>query len=201
MSSRDVSNVVSVIDTWRALCRIDLLYFQCTISPFVQEKKKGLLFLMDHDEKPKWVTSSSLFHHARMSVYCHKQRIKSGYVWSFKRLPKLSSSSQANVVVEENAENDIGFTENSVPYQDVFLNVVGGEPGCEYASNSSSAKSRFCVGTSVMCLLGTFIVTILVGSFIISPSVGIVTSLLVGMSCFPTLCKIPVYCQKIGKPN
>ena len=176
-SSRDVSNVVSVIDTWRALCRIDLLYFQCTISPFVQEKEKGLLFLMDHDEKPK----SSPFHQARVSVYCHKQRIKSGYVWSFKRLPKLSSSSQANVE-EAVAENDIGFTENSVPYQDVFLNVVGGEPGCEYASNSS-AKSRFCVGTSVLCLLGIFIVTILVGSFIISPSVGIVTSLLVGMSC------------------
>jgi len=110
-----------------------------------------------------------------------------------KELPKLSSSSQANVVVEENAENDIGFTENSVPYQDVFLNVVGGEPGCEYASNSS-AKSRCCVGTSVLCLLGTFIVTILVGSFIISPSVGIVTSLLVGF-CLLLVAITPPLCR------
>ena len=93
------------------------------------------------------------------------------------QLAAWSQSSQREVFGKTHA-HEIGFMENSVPYEDVFLN--GTEPA-EYASNSF-AKSRICVGTSIICLLGAFIVTILVGSFVISPSVGLVTAILIGRS-------------------
>jgi len=108
-----------------------------------------------------------------------------------KELPPTKLSSTAGATdVEADAENEIGFMENSVPYEDVFLNGV--EP-TEYASNSF-AKSRICVGTSIICLLGTFVMTILVGSFVISPSVGLVTAILIGF-CFLLVAITPPLCR------
>ena len=117
------------------------------------------------------------------SFFNIKQWTKTDMFDPSQRLPspaKLSSAAAVATtdIVEADAENEIGFMENSVPYEDVFLN--GTEPA-EYASNSF-AKSRICVGTSIICLLGAFIVTILVGSFVISPSVGLVTAILIGRS-------------------
>jgi len=105
---------------------------------------------------------------------------------------KLSSAAAVATtdIVEADAENEIGFMENSVPYEEVFLN--GTEPA-EYTSNSF-AKSRICVGTSIICLLGAFIVTILVGSFVISPSVGLVTAILIGF-CFFLVAITPPLCR------
>ena len=90
-----------------------------------------------------------------------------GHVFD-KRPPSLSDVA---------TENEIGFTEHSVPYEDVFLNAPGG-PG-DHAPNAST-KSRLLVGVSIVCLLGTFMVTIIAGSFFINSTVGLMTTLLIG---------------------
>ena len=74
-------------------------------------------------------------------------------------------------------ENEIAFTEHSVPYEDVFLNAPGGGHG-DHEPRSSTR--RLFVGVSIVCLLGTFVVTIIAGSFFINSTVGLMTALLIG---------------------